>query len=629
MISVQTVLQTAVRGRVRGRGPPPPRRRLSLLQVSPRCCLVMSKRSLSHSTSSMLDQHQHQRQRQQQHQQQHQHQHQQQQKQQQKRQYSESRDEDQDQPPNSILTWELSKEQQGHATIHLQPYSSSSSSLSSPAVPVPVPVPGKSHKSSSKLEQKPESTPLIDDAAAKARAARTAAAEAAATAEVPPTIAGVDPDADTKEGTEGNKGTEGDAVVVAAVVPRTVLQYERQVRKAQHAKKAGLILTKDQLSIVFQDEHMLVTNKPPGVLTVPGVRSHSSLLDLVHHQIFGSSTAAASAAAAASTTAAASTADTATAADNSTSATDAQQDTTTTTTTTSIMDKDKMIVHRLDMDTSGLVLFSLNLDITKLLHAAFASRKVEKEYDAVLMGHLPVEIDTALLDLPLQRDHEHPPFMRVATDKSEAEAAAVLIDLHAHGWKKLTKKRPKPSQTELRVVERGWKRFPGVVATTSTTSTTINTESGTAAGGSLDGTNDDTEEQLLPFTRVRLTPITGRTHQLRVHCAALGFPIVGDPTYSLYGEAAPVGGLQDCSVAAVVAAPSSEPADTSNDDDIKSKNETMTSLLLKSRPSLDMQKAWTAAHPPNVEPMCLHAAMLQIHHPVTGELLTWEVPAAF
>jgi 23S rRNA-/tRNA-specific pseudouridylate synthase len=194
--------------------------------------------------------------------------------------------------------------------------------------------------------------------------------------------------------------------------------------------------------------------------------------------------------------------------------------------------------------------------------------------------------------------------------------------LHAHGWKKLTKKRPKPSQTELRVMERGWKHFPGVMATT-------NTGSGTAAGGSPEGTNNETEEQLLPYTRVRLTPITGRTHQLRVHCAAIGFPIVGDPTYSLYGEAAPVGGLQDCSVGAVVVAPAPVSADDSNDDENKFHNETMTSLLLKSRPSLDMQKAWTTAHPPNIEPMCLHAAMLQIHHPVTGELLTWEVPAAF
>jgi tRNA pseudouridine32 synthase/23S rRNA pseudouridine746 synthase len=545
MIRIQAVLQTAVRGRVQLRSlplPPPPRRRLL---VSARRCLEMPKRSLSHST--MTDQ----------------------------RQHKESESRDQDQPPNSVLTWELSKERQGHATIHLQPSSSSSSS---------VPAPGKSSKSS-KLEPKPESNPLIEDAAAIARAARTAAAEA-------PTVAAADAkeEADTKEG-------EGGGVVV----PQTVLQYERQVRKAQHAKKAGIILTTDQLSIVFQDEHMLVTNKPPGVLTVPGVRSHSSLLDLVHHKIFGGTASM-------------------TATDPASTDTDAEM------TTTTSMDKDKMIVHRLDMDTSGLVLFSLNLEITKLLHVAFAHRKVEKAYDAMLMGHLPVEIDTALLDLPLQRDHEHPPFMRVATDKSEAEAAAVLIDLHAHGWKKLTKKRPKPSQTELRVVERGWKRFPGVGATT----TTKNTESGTAAGGSPDGTNDETEEQLLPFTRVRLTPITGRTHQLRVHCAALGFPIVGDPTYSLYGEAAPVGGLQDCSVAAVVVAPSaSASTEDNNDDDNKSYNETMTSLLLKSRPSLDMQKAWTAAHPPNIEPMCLHAAILQIHHPVTGELLTWEVPAAF
>jgi 23S rRNA-/tRNA-specific pseudouridylate synthase len=357
---------------------------------------------------------------------------------------------------------------------------------------------------------------------------------------------------------------------------------------------------------------MMLVNKPPGVLTVPGVNSNSSMLSLVHDRIFGASSTAATA-------------------DNTgaTSATDTT-DSPDTTSATATMNPASMIVHRLDMDTSGLVLFSLNLEITKLLHASFANRKVEKEYDAVLMGHLPDSIQTATLDLPLQRDHEHPPFMRVSTPASEQEAAAVLVDLHAHGWKKLTKKRPKPSQTELKVVERGWRRF----GSDATMAMTMNNEGGiatrtTAAVAAGPPTGNPDQEQWLPYTRVRLTPITGRTHQLRVHCAALGYPIVGDPTYSLYGEAAPVGGLQDCPVAGAASAEGND--DDTNDEKKKKKNnnEAMASLLWKSRPSLELQKMWTAAYPPNVEPMCLHAAMLQIHHPVSGELLTWEEPAKF
>jgi len=323
----------------------------------------------------------------------------------------------------------------------------------------------------------------------------------------------------------------------ATSIPESVLVYERQHRKAQHAKKAGRILDPSELKVVYVDDCMVVVDKPPGVLTVPGVHHRFSLANLVH-AAYGSSTD----------------------------------------------DPATLIVHRLDMDTSGLVVFGRTPEAASKLQAAFRDRQVEKEYECLVMGHFPDFNGKILtIDLPLQKDHEHPPFMRVATPRSEHAARRAVHDLQQHGWKKLVAKKAKPSQTVVaRVLERGYWN-----------------------------SNDDDR---LPFTRLRLVPLTGRTHQLRVHCAALGFPMIGDPTYSLYGEAAPVGGLGTV--------PMLEQPQDSN-------SSTMEPEIHVPRCSMQVQKAWTAHHPPNEQPMCLHAALLALPHPVTGEPMEWEVPPNF
>ena len=149
-------------------------------------------------------------------------------------------------------------------------------------------------------------------------------------------------------------------------IPASVLTYERQLRKAQHSKKVGKVLNASDLRVVYVDEHLVVVNKPPGVLSVPGVNSQSSLLDLVH-QKFGQE----------------------------------------------VTDPASMIVHRLDMDTSGLLVFGRSTSVTKKLHAEFRDHKVTKRYDCLIMGHLPIrDVDLSStgcfeIDLPLQRDHEH------------------------------------------------------------------------------------------------------------------------------------------------------------------------------------------------------------------------------
>jgi 23S rRNA-/tRNA-specific pseudouridylate synthase len=97
--------------------------------------------------------------------------------------------------------------------------------------------------------------------------------------------------------------------------------------------------------------------------------------------------------------------------------------------------------------------------------------------------------------------------------------------------------------------------------------------------------------------------------------AAIGFPIVGDPTYSLYGEAAMFGGLQNLKSL------------KDNSGDALTYSNLCNRLM--ARCSMDIMKAWTVEYPPNDKPMCLHAAFLQFTHPVTGELCQWNVRPDF
>lgn len=131
-----------------------------------------------------------------------------------------------------------------------------------------------------------------------------------------------------------------------------------------------------------------------------------------------------------------------------------------------------LVVHRLDMATSGLIVMALGVDAQRQLNDAFAERRVEKRYLAVVQGCIPAQTGAwGDIDLPIIVDWPNRPRR--------------MID-HATG---------KPSLTR-------WRRLPG----------------------QADG----------PTTRVELAPVTGRSHQLRVHLKALGHPIVGD---ALYGDA--------------------------------------------------------------------------------------------
>ncbi len=121
------------------------------------------------------------------------------------------------------------------------------------------------------------------------------------------------------------------------------------------------------------------------------------------------------------------------------------------------------IVHRLDRDTSGVLIGALNDDTAKLLQRQFSDRKVHKTYIAVVDG--TPKMHEAMIDLPIGRNPKSPSQFRVDPNGKHA-------------------------QTTYKVM---------------------------ASNGK--------------YSLIELQPLTGRTHQLRVHMAHIGTPIHGDRVY--------------------------------------------------------------------------------------------------
>jgi tRNA pseudouridine32 synthase/23S rRNA pseudouridine746 synthase len=127
-------------------------------------------------------------------------------------------------------------------------------------------------------------------------------------------------------------------------------------------------------------------------------------------------------------------------------------------------------VHRLDQDTSGLMVFARDRETYRQLSAQFQQRQVHKIYEAVLSG--TISETQGVIDLPLWSDPNDRPYQKV-------------------DWQQ-----GKPSRTHFQTL-----------ATTSNT------------------------------TRIEFVPVTGRTHQLRVHAAiGLGAPILGDRLYGNFAD---------------------------------------------------------------------------------------------
>ncbi len=178
------------------------------------------------------------------------------------------------------------------------------------------------------------------------------------------------------------------------------------------------------MEILYQDEYLIVCNKPSGLLAVPGRGPDKQDCLSARVQAFC---------------------------------------------------PDALIVHRLDYDTSGIMLMARGIEAQRRVNLAFEKRVVHKRYVAVVDGVLlpqPVDADGwGLIDLPLNLDWPNRP-------KHFVDPVA-----------------GKPSRTR-------WRPHPPE-----------------RRGGAT-------------ATRVDLEPITGRSHQLRVHLLALGHPILGDTLYA-------------------------------------------------------------------------------------------------
>ncbi|WP_370972145.1 RluA family pseudouridine synthase [Enterobacter wuhouensis] len=174
----------------------------------------------------------------------------------------------------------------------------------------------------------------------------------------------------------------------------------------------------DEIELLWQDEHLLLINKPSGLLSLSGKNPQN--LDSVHYRLVQSFPGC-------------------------------------------------TLVHRLDFGTSGIMAIARNKAINAALCHQFSQRAVRKVYAALLCGH--VENDEGIIDAPIAKDPALFPLMSICAVTG------------------------KPARSRYRVIERFYQ----------------------ATG--------------LPLTRVELTPETGRTHQLRIHCQQLGHPILGCDLY--------------------------------------------------------------------------------------------------
>ena len=139
------------------------------------------------------------------------------------------------------------------------------------------------------------------------------------------------------------------------------------------------------------------------------------------------------------------------------------------------------LVNRLDRETSGVVIVARQDAAARELRRLWEAREVEKEYMAIVHGH--VRDEEGLIEAPLGKD--------------ERSRVAVKDCVRPDGL---------PAQTTFRVMERFTRELP-------------------APGDPVSALRSQ------PFTLLRVQPRTGRKHQIRIHLAHVGHPIVGDKLY--------------------------------------------------------------------------------------------------
>ena len=317
-------------------------------------------------------------------------------------------------------------------------------------------------------------------------------------------------------------------------------KQRKQLRKAEAERRASQPLDpRVHLKPIYIDEHIVVVSKVSGALSVPGPRRNPSVANLCHQYLGNESD-----------------------------------------------DVDKMAVHRLDLDTSGVVVYARSDLALGKLNEAFRDRVVKKKYQALLCGHMSVV--EGEINLPLKRDRRNPPFMCVdigGDDEDEEVNDDNIGGINKHdGYHKMMRKAPKPSLTLFEVVS--YEFMHG-----------------------------------LPVTRVALTPVTGRTHQLRVHCAAIGHPIIGDDIYGIGGEGSPDGGLPEAVMDECFPNRASLELQSHIDRVVQSRRQ-----LAREKKGAMEPGACCTGGPGN---LCLHARFLSLFHPLTQSPMVFEVDPPF
>ena len=153
-------------------------------------------------------------------------------------------------------------------------------------------------------------------------------------------------------------------------------------------------------------------------------------------------------------------------------------------------DSRPQLINRLDRETSGLTVIAKDLDVARQVRQLWENRKVEKEYLAIVHGNaLPHEI----IEAPLGKD--------------ERSAVAIKDCVQTGGA---------PATTEY------WLKFAFKKLISSG-----------CEGDLKGGTDGRSESALAPkdFSLLRVVPHTGRKHQIRIHLAHAGHPVVGDKIY--------------------------------------------------------------------------------------------------
>ena len=260
-----------------------------------------------------------------------------------------------------------------------------------------------------------------------------------------------------------------------------ILQHMLQGLEVDENPLLNPVHEEEELEIVFEDEWLLVVNKPVGMLSVPGKAEDR---DSVYHRLKKKYPEATG----------------------------------------------PMIVHRLDMATSGLLLVAKTKEVHQDLQAQFANRSIKKRYVAVLDGTIiKTEKETKpIAEKAILIAKETVSTKKTAKAERTGRTGRIELPLCLNPLDRprqmVSRKHGKEAITEYQIISESEKN-------TSESENTFN------ESNRIDESERNINESR-KYTRIVFYPLTGRTHQLRVHAAhpeGLGCPILGD---ELYGKKA-------------------------------------------------------------------------------------------